>query len=359
MKPILFYVSGHGFGHARRMTQVIIALLRLRPALPIHVRSAAPTRIFQPLPADRVETTDIDCGLIERDPLTIDRPASLARLESFMGRRPQIVAHEAAVVRQMAAALIVADIPFLAGDVSRETGTPCIGVSNFTWDWIYDHLFGDAAAYLRLRALIESAHANLSALLELPFGQTSSAIATKLAMPLVAMKSRRSRDAVRQELGIADHHGPVALFGTRGSVPSEALWTAAAQCPQFLFLFPGESGPFPPNARGVQLSASLDFSDLMLAADVVVSKLGYGIVSECIATQKRLVWPARQGFAEDDVVAAEAPRVAPMLQMAREDYYAGRWGQSLRSAMQLPPPAQTMPTDGADRCAEEILRFLE
>ena len=107
----------------------------------------------------------------------------------------------------------------------------------------------------------------------------------------------------------------------------------------------------------LRLSANLDFSDVMRAAHIVVSKLGYGIVSECIATQTRLVWPGRLGFVEDEIVAAEAPGVMRMLEIPRDDYLNGRWGESLRKAMLLTPSAQTMPTDGADVCTRLIERF--
>src|SRR5882724_8755321 len=95
---LLFYISGHGYGHARRMTQVIGELLRLNPATRIHIRSAAPARVFEPLSSEWIETSNIDAGLGEKNPLTIDREASLSRLLAFMARRNAIVADEVAVV---------------------------------------------------------------------------------------------------------------------------------------------------------------------------------------------------------------------------------------------------------------------
>src|SRR4051812_32169909 len=129
---VLFYVSGHGYGHARRMTQVIRELNSLAPDIRVHIRSAAPARVFEPLPPDWVETCDIDAGLIEKDPFTINREASLTRLTAFMARRDSIVADEVAVVRRIKPTLIVADIPFLACDVAVKVGVPCMGISNFT-----------------------------------------------------------------------------------------------------------------------------------------------------------------------------------------------------------------------------------
>jgi hypothetical protein len=98
---ILFYVSGHGYGHARRTAQVIRALHACRPNLDVFVRSTAAARIFNPLPSDRVSTTRIDVGMVEDDPLMINQAATLTKLEELIGRRAAVVAEELAVVRSM------------------------------------------------------------------------------------------------------------------------------------------------------------------------------------------------------------------------------------------------------------------
>lgn len=339
---------------------MIRELVSLAPNLTIHIRSTAPPRVFEPLPVGWVRASAIDVGLVEKDPFTIDREASMSRLLAFMERRRAIIAEEVAVVRQLRPALIVADIPFLAGDVAAETGVPCVGISNFTWDWIYENLFGDDPRYAAVSGSISESYAKFSSLLELPFGKTCPAIVRKIRVPLIALQSRREPGDILTQLGIAsDDRRPRALVGTRGSLASEILFRAAADAGEFLFLCPHETaGSLPPNAVGFALGANLDFSDVLRISDVVVSKLGYGMISECICAQVRLVWPPRDGFVEDDFVAAQAPAFVPMLRMPMENYWAGRWGKSLRSAMKLPPSEQVMATDGARVCASRLLGLL-
>src|SRR6185437_7739303 len=168
-KPICFYISGHGFGHARRMTQVILEYRSRRPHVPIHIRTSTPARVFQPLPPEMVEQSEIDAGPVEIDAVTIDREASLQRLLAFMNRRCAVVADEVAAIRRLGPGLIVADIPFLAGDIAAEAGVPCIGISNFTWDWIYQNLFAGDARYEAMAGTIAASYAKMSALLQLPF----------------------------------------------------------------------------------------------------------------------------------------------------------------------------------------------
>ena len=149
------------------------------------------------------------------------------------------------------------------------------------------------------------------------------------------------------------------MIGTRGGLPPGAVAQLARDAGEFLLLCPQEPREtLPANGVSVPLGHGLDFSDVLLASDVVVSKLGYGLVSECIATQTRLVWPPRVGFAEDDVMENEATRVVPMMQIGLEDYRAGRWGRYLRAAMELPASADVIPTDGAEFCAEFLANIL-
>jgi L-arabinokinase len=351
---VLFYISGHGFGHARRMTQVIRELLRLRPDISIRIRTAAPARVLDPLPAEWISTCEIDAGLVERDALTIDRTASLERLLTFMARREQIIRDEVAALADFRLALVVADIPFLAGDVASLLGVPCVGISNFTWDWIYQNLFCDDPRYAAIDRSIVQSHRGFSTLLELPFGRTSAAISSKIQMPLVAMRSSRSRDDILRQLNIPPHdHRPRVLIGTRGGLPADTLSRAAQDAPTFLFLCPHvDPAALPENAVSVTLSPSLDFSDVLAVSDIVISKLGYGMISECIATQTRLLWPRRMGFAEDSIVETEAPAYVPMLELPADAYRTGTWRTALGAAMNLPPASQTIRIDGASACAQ-------
>src|SRR5262249_49209701 len=57
------------------------------------------------------------------------------------------------------------------------------------------------------------------------------------------------------------------------------------------------------------LPAGLFYEDLVAAADVVVSKPGYGIVSECVANHTPLLYTSRGRFAEYDVMLREMPRL--------------------------------------------------
>src|SRR5436305_14916300 len=125
-----YYVSRHGVGHARRAMEVVRAVLARSPDAAVTVRTSASPRLFQPLPPSFVERSEIDAGMAERDPLTIDAEGTLARLVKLCGNADRLVAEEIDAVRRLRPDVILADVPFLAGEVAAAANVPCYAISN-------------------------------------------------------------------------------------------------------------------------------------------------------------------------------------------------------------------------------------
>jgi UDP:flavonoid glycosyltransferase YjiC (YdhE family) len=358
---VLFYVSGHGYGHARRMSQVIASLRSIAPQIDIDVRTRAPARIFQGiLPVDAIASTDIDAGAAERSTLEIDPQGTLDRIAGVFARRDQIVAGELEAIRTLRPTLLVSDIPFLAGDVAEAATIPCIGVSNFTWDWIAEPLVASVPGRAQLIAEMSRSYAKFAMLLRLPLGGVLEVFPRIEDAPMVANVSMRDPAEILRHLQIDPADGRRrALFSLRGAVPTQALAAAAAEATDFLLLCPtNEPGALPSGVVPVPLHdlarGNLDFSDVLRVTDVAVGKLGYGLVAECIASGVSLLWPRRTGFREDVVVEREGPRVMRLHELPLADFHEGRWAEHLRTAAALPPPPQKMPTNGAEVCARRI-----
>ena len=117
-RPLTFvyYVTGHGFGHATRVVQVTSELIAAGHT--VHVVSAAPSSIW-------LQTIDcperlhfrkvlLDTGAIQSDALTVDRMQSLLEYERIYQRSEEIIEGEAAFLRGVGADLVVVDIPPMA-----------------------------------------------------------------------------------------------------------------------------------------------------------------------------------------------------------------------------------------------------
>jgi len=123
---ILFYVSGHGFGHATRISALIEALAPKVPDERIHIRGQVPANIFEHIPGVVQSRAEIDVGVIEDGLYSQDIIATLRRYREIVSRRDRILEVETEFVKTHGVELIVSDIPPLASDIGRACRIPTI-----------------------------------------------------------------------------------------------------------------------------------------------------------------------------------------------------------------------------------------
>jgi L-arabinokinase len=97
------------------------------------------------------------------------------------------------------------------------------------------------------------------------------------------------------------------------------------------------------------------YEDLVKAVDVVLTKPGYGIISECLANDTALVYTSRGRFREYDVLISAMPQFLRCRFLPREDLFAGRWRAALDQVLAQPAPPTRPRTDGAEVIAARIL----
>jgi L-arabinokinase len=217
-QAIVFYISGHGFGHASRTIEVINAILVQRPETRVGVRTSAPRWLFDLTVKGKVTYSTLECdtGVVQVDALTLDEADSIRRAQSFHSDMVTRAASETRALRELGAGLIVGDIPPLAFAVGASAGIPSIGLGNFTWDWVY-------ADYPRVRLApsllptIRGAYAKASMALRLPMSGGFESFSNVRDIPFVARHASRSREEVCKALKIpADKPVVLASFGGYG-----------------------------------------------------------------------------------------------------------------------------------------------
>lgn len=357
------YVSGHGFGHATRTAEVLRAVRARAPELGIAVCTSAPAFLFEGTVAPPLALRPVegDVGLAQTDALTIDETGTIAAWEGFVAGWAGLVAAEAAWLRSSGARLVLGDIPPLAFAAAAEAGLPAVALGNFSWDWIYAHLgrrwpaLGEAAARCR------EAYGRATLLLRLPFAGDLSAFPRIEDVPLVARRPSVAKDEARRRLGLDGRPAVLLSFGGVGMPGLEPSAFAALGGYQFLLTGRAGDGPAPANLRRVDgpalQAAGLAYPDLVGAADVVVSKPGYGIVTDCIGAGTRLVYTDRGDFPEYPVLVAEMPRYLPAAFASNEEIREGRLAAALEAVRAAPFPPKPR-TDGAEVAARRILAML-
>lgn len=361
---LVAYVSGHGFGHATRTAELLRALRQLDPGLPLHVVGAVPPELFEGVVAGplRVRRLACDVGLVQRDALTIDLAATAAAWAGFARGFDALVRREATLLRQARTRLVLGDVPPLAFAAAAEAGVPSVALANFSWDWIYRHYAPRLPALAEAADACAAAYARCDLLLRLPFAGDLSVFPNIEDVPLLARRPRVGRADVRRRLGLSLGRLVLISFGGIG-VPGLDPGVLAALPDLHFFLVgetPGAAAPlrlpanvtFVPRARLAE--AGLGYPDLVGAADALVTKPGYGIVSDAIGAGTGIVYTDRGDFPEYPILVEAIERWLPSAHISNADLLAGRWRAPLERVLGTPAPEPPR-TDGAAVAARRLL----
>jgi L-arabinokinase len=288
---------------------------------------------------------------VQRDGLELDIDATRESWRDFASQFDARVDGEAQLLHEVGAHVVVGDIPPLAFAAASRAHIPSLGMTNFTWDWIYSAWpdFEDIVARIR------AAYALADGLLRLPLHGDCGAFQRVEDVPLVARRAMRSRQEVRAELGIRND-ATVVLFSFGGFTAEGLDFACLADLREYIFVTapPMRVNDAPPNVLALNESPA-DYVSLLAACDVVITKPGYGIVADCLANRVAALFTDRGPFREYDVLAAGLQRWGRARYVPRGDLSRLDLREHLRAIMQSTTEWTTQPVNGAEVVAERVV----
>ncbi len=356
MKKIRYYITGHGLGHASRSCQLINTLRTRHPQIAVEVVSDARQWFLRTFldPSVPVHRRGLDFGVLQRDSLRMREEETLQALRTHLERREAIVAAEAASLHDARVDLVAADIPPLAFAAAARAGIPSVGISNFTWDWIYEGLAEKFAGYDDVVEGVRQDYRCGEVLLRLPFHQPACELRRIEDLPLLARPPLHPPAEIRRRLEIPERC-KVALLSFGGFGLEEFDFAPLGRLRDWIFLADPEMAGGAPNMRCVT-AGEFHYPDLVGAADAVVTKPGYGIVSECIAARTAVLYTPRGDFREQALLIEALHRYGRALPVENEQLRRGELGEALEalSAQDAAPERLEVNGDivGADRLAQ-------
>ena len=364
---VIFYISGHGFGHAIRQIAVINALHELTPSLPIVVRTAAPEWLFTRTTcgASLFLPGETDTGVVQIDSLRLEVGESVRRARAFLDHFDEFVEREAGVIRAHDVRLAIVDAPPLACAAAAAAGVPAVVCANFTWDWIYRE-YSEQPGVDRIVAETGRAYATASAGWRLPLSGGFETISPIIDLPFIARHGRADIDpsGIRRAIDLPAER-PVALVSFGGYGLHQLPLTRLDCLTDWDIVLTTRGSESVTAPRGVHLvperqlyGRGFRYEDLVRAVDVVITKPGYGIIADCIANDAAMLYTSRGRFAEYEVMVREMPRYLRCQHLALDAFEAGTWDGALRTLASLPLPSEKVRTDGAAVAARMIAELV-
>ncbi|KAM3694080.1 hypothetical protein ACB098_07G030800 [Castanea mollissima] len=333
-----YYVSGHGFGHATRVVEVVRHLIRA--GHDVHMVTGAPDFVFtSEIQSPRLlfRKVVLDCGAVQADALTVDPIASLEKYSQMsVLPRASVLATEVQWLNSIKADLVISDVVPIACRAAADAGICSVCVSNFSWDFIYaEYVMVAGSHYRSVLQQIAEDYSHSEFVIRLPGYSPMPAFRGVIDVPLVVRRLHKSREEVRKDLGVLDDVKLVILnFGGQpaGWKLKEEYLPAGWLC---LVCGASDNQELPPNF--IKLAKDVYTPDLIAASDCMLGKIGYGTVSEAMAYKLPFIFIRRDYFNEEPYLREMLEYYQGGVEMARRDMLSGCWIPYLERAVSLKP----------------------
>ncbi|HSW39114.1 MAG TPA: hypothetical protein VLL97_06445 [Acidobacteriota bacterium] len=358
-RSIAYYVSAHGYGHGVRSCNIISAINRLYPPVTVHIVSALPESFLDnriDARSNSVRAGAFDVGMVQIDSIRVDIDATRAAVDALCSARKELVTREIAFLRERSIDLVVADIPALPFEAAAAAGVPAVAVGNFSWDWIYSDFISRDDRWRGYVEIFREQYAKADLLLRLPFCDEMKTFQCVEDIPLVASPGTPRREEIRGMTGCDPRKKWILLSFTTLDLDSSALRKIELidDCEFFTVS--------PLCWDGVAIHVldrrRVTFPDIVASMDAVVSKPGFGILSDCIANRKPLVYADRSDFLEYPILEAAVKKYLRHVHIAAEDLYRGNVRESLDRLWTSAEPQSSLPCGGDLVAARRLGRFL-
>jgi len=301
-KCVAYFITGHGFGHSFRAATVMNGF---PPEYRVVLFTTSPRSFFEEELNRDFELVEcqLDCGCLQKDSVMIDAEATLKKYEAINANRHTLIDRFCKELIERKVDLVIADIPPLAFVVAAKANVPSIGISNFTWADIYEPYLSRFPEYDKLINQIKEdcSIASHYVLLRPGFEALECLRGKVVDAGLLARQGRSKREDIASAIGL-DPKKKWCYFYI-GPWGLDLDWSRVAKMSeQWQFFGFDEHKGAPANYIKVKKDKDKLLSqDLVASCDLVFSKLGYGLISECLRFGKPILFLPRVDFAEYDL----------------------------------------------------------
>ena len=302
MKRICFFLSDHGFGHIARNIPIIVSVIKNYDTFVYvvcgerHIEFAK-RNLETMLTAEQYKRIEFcaehtDIGLICKDgTLDVDTDALTKATTEFLSELPQKAEQYSEWLTKKRIDAVLCDMPIWSIEACELAGVPLLYVGNFTWTELYREFLPEkiwqtyAEYYRKIKHTMLYALNNTEMLEFLNGSEISKTSVTARAFKdraVSEMKGRHDKPIVFVALGMSAQFKESVDVS---NVPYDFYTT--------------EGVPLVGDNVEVVPYSTINTQDYVAAADYVITKAGWGTVSECLLAKKPMALFSRDSVLED------------------------------------------------------------
>lgn len=345
---IAYFITQHGYGHAVRSAQIINAL---PPYIEVVIISAVEKDFFKRsiTRSYAYKKKGFDVGCVQTDSLNIDIKKTLQAYQKRYRKNQETLPDETAFLKSEAIDLVVTDSASFPLVLANSANIPGILLASFTWVEIYRPYVKQYPDFTPILNTMAQEYAKATLHLRPPLCLDIAYGKYKIDVPLIAPKGRDIKSKLIASIGIFPSKYLAVLY--LGSYGLEVSFDNLAQYDDWHFVT-FEPPPLEHPNYTLLERKSWRYEDVVASSDAVIGKLGYGLLSTCMAAGIPLLYPGRTHFVEHTALDEAAQTWGGGISISDENFYGLNLGTGLEKATQEKP--KIAPANGAQAAARII-----
>ncbi len=360
MKRIAYYISDHGYGHASRSVALIRKLIEKLKNIEIYVKSSYPLKFLRnslinnsEIKFQRVKN---DFGYVSDENIEINPKKIENRYKNWQSTWESYIFKEKEFCKSRKIDLVISDIapqPFI---VSDELGIPSIGISNFTWYEIYEDIFKEIEKLKKLKKAYQKANIGLI----LPLETDLDPFNRRQKIGLISRENNKNYQTVREEMGASENE-IIIYFGVGKSYfnnrKSEIQFPDELREDYSVLVSSGYN--LIDNPDYIIPEDETESQDYIGACDLIISKFGYGVVSEGIRSRTPMIL-AKRNILEDEKGMEKLIELGIGEEVSRNDLINGKYVEKVRKIFDGKYDFyQNVPKRFKDDGSKEAIRMIQ
>ncbi len=356
-KKIACYISSHGFGHAVRSSVIIDLLAKKYPQALFFVISGSDKFIFQHLLKNKnvfLRKKIIDFGLVQKNPREFSLTKTASKLKNMIADFGSLVDRERNFIKRENITAIYSDIAFLPFEVATQEGLPSLGMGNFTWDWIYDYYKSHDPIFKEVANLAAHCYHKGDIYLRLPGSPKQHNFPKAVNIPLVCRQVKQTKLALKKSLQLPLDKKIITIAFSQLQLTREAL-AKIESIEDAHFIIPSPLNLKLNNSTHIN-TTKIDFSHLIKASDAIMTKPGYGIVSDAISAKVPLINTERGDFPELPYLKKLIKKTVGEQFISQKKFENGDWEKAIKK---IKTKKINYPINGAEKAIKEIATHFD
>lgn len=356
-KRLLICISSHGFGHFA-MTSPIINQLIAENNFDLVLRTEVPEyliagRLSQPI---KLIGSSSDFGMQMTSSLDVDIKRSEKAYREVHENWSGNIENEVKQLEAIEPDLILANIPYLTLAAANELGVTSLAYCSLNWAEIVASYFETQQDFVqRFIPQMNEAYNYATHFLCPAPAMSMPALSNVKSVAPVCTLGTPQKDKILEKFHLSENsklvlisaggvstHIPVEEWPQVNNIVWVCAWSQRSQRQDILSLD----------------ELNMRFSDLTASIDAVVTKPGYGTVSEAACHGKPALYVKRGDWAEEPYLIDWWHKNGLVREISREQFFRGEFVESLLNLLEYDPVPPIQP-DGISQVTDIINGYLK